>query len=576
MAELVRAASDSRIPTEDAAFPAMRSAHAGAEYFPKSGSGKSCGLVLVVAPPLSAGLAAFVPSIVSMVLGINEALSILAGIAAALPGLVAWFRAVARCKGRLALAESALFDIAGGPGEPGKIAEEMAIAVADTLRILEEDARRNIDFIGELRESVYRSSAIAGETRILEDVVAGLADGVGTSSKGVEEIVGAVELLGAKVERQAAAMNEIGASIEEMNASIKSIASITENRGATLEALREKTAVGREQLRRLDELIARAKVDVEGIVKMTGAIQDIATMTDLLSMNAAIEAAHAGAAGRGFSVVAKEIRKLSESATRNVNLIVEALARIEKSMSTVHDVSGENIATFGVIGDGIQGFVESFREIGGATTEAAVGTRQIVAASASLTEISDTVRDGAFAIRKGVVEVDSLLASVRSASAKTAATIEKVTENVKASNSGLDGLTAMIIGVRNDMTRIGERIGRGRSRRSVDVPRLMAQHLHWVIKARLSLDGRLPGEAKTMGDHTKCDLGKWMASEDAASLRAGPSFEELDRSHRRLHEIANEIIGSADSAPIELNEERFEKLLDESKLIMARLPGLLG
>jgi methyl-accepting chemotaxis protein len=323
-------------------------------------------------------------------------------------------------------------------------------------------------------------------------------------------------------------------------------------------------------------LIARAKLEIDGIVKMTGAIQDIATMTALLSMNAAIEAAHAGAAGRGFSVVAKEIRALSESATRNVNLIVEALARIEKSMSTVHDMSGENIATFGVIGDEIRGFVESFREIGGATTEAAVGTRQIVAASASLTEISETVREGAHAIRKGVVEVDGLLASVRSASAKTATTIEKVTENVKASNSGLDGLTATMVGVRDDMTRIGERIGRGRSGRSVDVPKLMAQHLHWVIKARLSLDGRLPGEAKAMGDHTRCELGRWLASEEAESLRAGPSFGELDRSHRRLHEIANEIIRSADSAPIELNEERFEKLLAESKLIMARLPELLG
>jgi len=525
---------------------------------------------------VSVGLAAVVPTLASTFLGLDKGLAILAGIVVAIPGIVGSMAGASRCGKRLERAESAMREIGGGETDPGEIAAGIALCIGDSLRMLEEDARRNIGFVGELRESIYRSSIIAGETRILSGIASGLSDSVGRSTDGVAEIVGAVDSLAEKVELQAAAVTEIGASIEEMNASIKSIATIAAKRGSSLQSLRVRTKEGEERLHRLDELIARSKSDVEGIVKMTGAIMDIATQTALLSMNAAIEAAHAGSAGRGFSVVAKEIRSLSESATRNVNSIVDALGRIEKSIAAVHDVSGENIATFGELNREIQGFVDSFREIDGATTEASAGTQEIVKASGSLTEMSETVRAGAKAIRRGVSAVESLMATVRGASEKTSRTIEKVTENVKATNSGLDGLAATVVQVRNDMLGIEERIGRGRSRRTVDIPKLMAQHLHWVVKARLSLDGLLPEEGKVIGDHTRCDLGKWMASSESMALRNDPLFDRLDGSHRRLHEIANEIIVSAGTAPIERNEERFGELLETSRSIMGMIPDLIG
>ncbi|HUX38467.1 MAG TPA: methyl-accepting chemotaxis protein, partial [Rectinemataceae bacterium] len=381
--------------------------------------------------------------------------------------------------------------------------------------------------------------------------------------------------LAARVEEQASAVNQIGASLEEMNASIKSIAAITGQRNASLQSLRDRAGEGQEQLRRLDALIVRTKTDVESIMKMTGAISDIATRTDLLSMNAAIEAAHAGAAGRGFSIVAKEIRGLSESVTSNVNSIIEALARIQKSIAAVRDLSGENVVTFGAFSQEITGFADSFREIGGATAEASIGTQEIVEASASLTEVSETVRAGAQTIRSGVSSVEGLMTTVRGACEKTALTIERLTGNVKASNSGLDGLTTSIVGMRDDMMGISTMIGRPAASGGADASRLMAQHLQWVIRARLAMDGQLSQEARKLGDHTKCDLGRWMDSEGAAGARSSPRFAELDASHKRLHAIANEIIATASSSPIEENEERFDRLLETSATILGNLPRLL-
>ena len=529
----------------------------------------------LVALSVAVALAAFVSAFAVEGLRIPPLFSALLGTAVALPGLYAGARSALRCRRRLSASETALRRIGRGERDPGEIARIIIRSTDDSIRILKENARRNIGFVGELRESVYRSSAIAGEARILEAVVSALSGSVSLSSKGVESIVGAIEGLAAKIEAQASAASQIGASIEEMDASVKSIATITAQRSASLESLRERTNEGQEQLRRLDGLIARTKVDVDEIMKMTGAISDIATRTDLLSMNAAIEAAHAGASGRGFAVVAKEIRGLSESAAKNVDSIVQALSRIEKSIGNVHEVSGANVATFGAFGAEINGFVDSFREIDGATREASIGTREIVEASASLAAISEAVRTEAHKIREGVVSVEDLMHSVRGASEKTAKTIERMTENVRASNSGLDGLASTLVDVRTDMEGIEEKMGKASGSQSVDIPKLMAQHLHWVIKARLALDGQLPEEARKIGDHTKCELGRWMDSPASASLRAKQVFPEFENYHRQLHAAANEIILSAGSAPVEENEARFQKLLDISKHIMSTLPSLV-
>ena len=532
-------------------------------------------LALVAVPILAIGFVALAPSLLASFLAIKPALAVFACLLLTSPLLVVWGLGAARQAARLAKAEAALRSLDGGRGDPAEVASRIEHSAKETLRILGENARRNIHFVDELRESIYRSASIAGETRILDEVVTGLTASVASSSEGVEGIVRAIDNLAGKVEEQASAVNQIGASLEEMNASIKSIAAITGQRNASIQSLRERAGEGQEQLRRLDALIVRTKTDVETIVKMTGAISDIATRTDLLSMNAAIEAAHAGAAGRGFSIVAKEIRGLSESVTSNVNSIIEALARIQKSIAAVRDLSGENVVTFEAFGKEIMGFADSFREIGGATAEASVGTQEIVAASSSLTEVSETVRAGAQAIRSGVFSVEGLMTTVRGACEKTALTIDRLTGNVKASNSGLDGLTNSIVGMRNDMMGISALLDRGAASGGADASRLMAQHLQWVIRARLAMDGQLAEEARKLGDHTKCDLGKWMDSAGAASVRSSKRFSELDASHRRLHAIANEIIATASSAPIEENEERFDKLLATSAVILGSLPSLL-
>ena len=152
--------------------------------------------------------------------------------------------------------------------------------------------------------------------------------------------------------------------------------------------------------------------------------------------------------------------------------------------------------------------------------------------------------------------------------------VEGIGANVKSDSEGIYKLAKDLVGMRDDMKRIDELVSVGSKRETVDTPRLMVQHLLWVIKARLALDGRLSAEAKSLGDHAKCDLGKCMGSNDADSVRSVKMFKELDVAHQRLHAMANEIISSAENALVEENEHRFDQLLETSKKVMGYLSEL--
>ena len=443
-----------------------------------------------------------------------------------------------------------------------------------TREVLAENSKRTIGLVEELRESIYRDSVITGETKILKSIVLGFLESFGKSTDGVNGIAVAIDALASKVETQASAINQIGASIEEMNASIKSIAGIATKRNVAIQALMEQAAQGEEHSARLDELVVAAKADVDLIIEMSGAIQEIASKTDVLSMNAAIEAAHAGEAGRGFSVVAEEIKKLSESATENVDAIAKALQHITASMASVRDVSRVNLGSFSAFKAEIGNFMQAFQEINGAAVEAATGTQEIVSASGSLIEISETVRSSTRTIRTGTESIEGLMTAVNDASRKIEMAVEGIGTNVKSDTEGIEKLAKAVLGMRDDMTRIGELVPVRGYRKTVDMARLMVQHLLWVIKARLALDGQLSADAKSLGDHTKCDLGKWMASVDADPVKSRKAFKELDAAHRRLHAMANEIISTAEGSAVEENERRFDQLVATSKGIMEYLSEL--
>ena len=130
-------------------------------------------------------------------------------------------------------------------------------------------------------------------------------------------------------------------------------------------------------------------------------ISNIAEQTNLLAMNAAIEASHAGEAGRGFSVVADEIRKLSETSTEQSKKISDQLNRILNSIEEVVTASGESSASFANVEKLISDTDVIVRQLREAMNEQYEGSKQIGEALNSMKDSTTEVRSAGVEMAEG-------------------------------------------------------------------------------------------------------------------------------------------------------------------------------
>ncbi|MDR1838777.1 MAG: methyl-accepting chemotaxis protein [Treponema sp.] len=212
--------------------------------------------------------------------------------------------------------------------------------------------------------------------------------------KALDEIKNSIDLLNKLIDEQTDSINTSSSAIEEMTANIHSVSQTLAENSKNVGNLTDASEHGKTGLQMVAQEILEIAKESEGLLEINQVMKTIASQTNLLAMNAAIEAAHAGDAGRGFAVVADEIRKLAESSGQQSKTTAVMLKKIKASIDNITKSSNEVLERFGAIDTGVKTVSYHETNIRHAMEEQEVGGKQILESIGRLKEITVSVQKG--------------------------------------------------------------------------------------------------------------------------------------------------------------------------------------
>jgi len=316
-------------------------------------------------------------------------------------------------------------------------------------------------FMSSLRNMVRKTRDVAEETRIIstdlssasEETASAIVEmranvesmsrkmtnldsEVGSSTQLAVSVRTGISRLGEQISSQAAAITESSASIEEISMSIQNIAHTATEKMKLANEMEEIALNGEKEMDETVSIIQKVSSSANVIMEMITTIQAIAAQTNLLAMNAAIEAAHAGDAGRGFAVVADEIRKLAEDSATSAKQITQSLKEVNEYIHTSEETTQRSGRTFTDIVSSVKNVASSMQEMKNATDELSLGSSQIVEALTLLINISEEVKESYGEMDSKVINITDSMETLNNISSDTKSGMDEVSVGIGEVSNG--------------------------------------------------------------------------------------------------------------------------------------------
>jgi methyl-accepting chemotaxis protein len=332
--------------------------------------------------------------------------------------------------------------------------DALASSIAAIQKVSRENDELKDSLIDALSGATSSATEIDANAASIRRQVEGLDAKIASAREALAEMGKGISDYAERVTRQDGMISSSSASLEEVIVSMNAIGRIAEGDSRAAESLVKATDESRVVFGETFDGLSVIARSVEDINDMARVIQEIAARTNLLAMNAAIEAAHAGDSGRGFAVVADEIRKLASAASESSKKIGDTIRSVGEKMKRASDSRDRASTSFELMDSQIVSVTSSASEINRLLGEIRAKAQEAQALMRELREISRTTAEGSTGITSAALSVSGAVVEASRVSQEVRSNIEEIATGLGEISSSVQMVSALA----GDLGEAGDRL----------------------------------------------------------------------------------------------------------------------